>query len=177
MKVFRLMTSNVYTCSPDDTLTDAARIMWDKDCGALPVVDAERRVIAMITDRDICMAAYTRGVPLHALHVSSAMSKGVVTCTMDKNHSDLERLLREKQLRRVPVVDKENRLVGIVTLGDLAHYARESGVLRALAMPAVAKTLAEVTERRDDDHGPRSHAPGTHRHDPSAPRRNSSPPE
>jgi CBS domain-containing protein len=149
MKVRRLMTSNVYTCSPDDTLTDAARIMWDKDCGCLPVVDADRRVLAMITDRDICMAAYTQGVPLHALHVSSAMSKGLITCTPDKSHAYLERLLRDKQLRRVPVVDAEGRLVGIITLGDLAHHARESGLLRAIALPAVGRTLAVVTERRE----------------------------
>jgi CBS domain-containing protein len=149
MKVRRLMTSNVYTCSPDDTLTDAARIMWDKDCGCLPVVDAERRVLAMITDRDICMAAYTQGVPLHALHVSSAMSKGLVTCSPDRSHTEIEQLLRDKQLRRVPVVDGENRLIGIITLGDLAHHARESGLLRALALPAVGRTLAEITERRE----------------------------
>jgi CBS domain-containing protein len=149
MKVSRLMTSNVYTCSPDDTLTDAARIMWDKDCGCLPVVDAERRVLAMITDRDICMAAYTQGVPLHALHVSSAMSRGLVTCSPDRSHADLERLMREKQLRRIPVVDAEGRLLGIITLGDLAHHARESGLFSALALPAIGRTLAEVTERRD----------------------------
>jgi CBS domain-containing protein len=149
MKVHRLMTSNVYTCSPDDTLTDAARIMWDKDCGCLPVVDSDRRVLAMITDRDICMAAYTQGAPLHAARVSSAMSKSLVTCSPDRSHVELERLLRDKQLRRVPVVDGEGRLLGIVTVGDLAMRAQQGGLRGALALPAVGKTLASILERRD----------------------------
>lgn len=149
MKIRQMMTSNVYTCTPDDTLTDAARIMWDKDCGCLPVVDAAGRVLAMLTDRDICMAAYTQGVPLHAACVATAMSKGLITCSPERTHGYLERLLREKQLRRVPVVDDEGHLIGIVTLGDLAHHAERAGLRRALDMPAVARTLAAVTERRD----------------------------
>jgi CBS domain-containing protein len=151
MKIRQLMTSNVYTCRPDDTLTDAARIMWDKDCGALPVVDSENRVLAMITDRDICMAAYTQGVPLHAARVSTAMSRLLVTCSPETSHADLERLLREKQLRRVPVVDDTGRLIGIVTIGDLAHHAQGGALKRALAQPAVAKTLAIITQPRDGD--------------------------
>lgn len=150
MKISRLMTSNVYTCSPDDTLTDAARIMWEKDCGMLPVVDAERRVVAVITDRDICMAAYTQGVPLHAARVSSAMSKQLVTLSPNANVSELEQVLRDKQLRRVPVVDAEGRLLGIATLGDLAHHAR-TGIRSVLELPAVGKTLALVTERREGE--------------------------
>jgi CBS domain-containing protein len=149
MKIRQLMTSNVYTCRADDTLTDAARIMWDKDCGALPVVDSENRVLAMITDRDICMAAYTQGVPLHAARVSTAMSKSLITCSPEHSHADLERLLREQQLRRVPVVDDTGRLIGIVTIGDLAHHAQGGALKRALAQPAVATTLAIITERRD----------------------------
>ncbi len=158
MKIRRLMTSNVYTCSPDDTLTDAARIMWDKDCGCLPVVDADRHVIAMITDRDICMAAYTQGAPLHAARVASAMSKSLITFSPDKSHIELERLLRERQLRRVPVVDAEGRLLGIVTLGDLAHRAQQGGLRRALALPAVGKTLAAIIERRETTGNERSAA-------------------
>jgi CBS domain-containing protein len=148
MKVSDLMTQSVYTCSPDDTLTDAARIMWDKDCGILPVVDAERRVIAMITDRDICMAAFTQGVPLHAAHVALAMSKQVVTATPGQSVGELEEVMRMRQLRRLPVVDAERRLVGIVTLVDIAQHARQSPLRAALLLPGIGKTFAEITERR-----------------------------
>lgn len=141
------MTSNVYTCSPDDTLTDAARVMWDKDVGCLPVVDATGRVVATITDRDICMAAYTTGAPLHAARVATAMSKDLVTCSPDQSVSHLERLLAERQLRRIPVVDSEGRLVGVATLADLAHHAQGGALKRALVQPAVARTLAAVTQR------------------------------
>jgi CBS domain-containing protein len=158
MKIRRLMTSSVYSCSPEDTLTDAARIMWDKDCGCLPVVDADRRVIAMITDRDICMAAYTQGAPLHAARVASAMSKSLVVCSPDASHAELERLLREKQLRRVPVVDDEGHLLGIATLGDLAHRAQQAGLRRPLALTAIGKSLVAILERREPRTGERSAA-------------------
>ena len=163
MRVRHLMTSNVYTCASDDTLTDAARIMWDKDCGCLPVVDSGRRPIAMITDRDVCMAAFTQGVPLHAARVSSAMSKSVVTIARDRTLSELEQLLRERQLRRVPVVDEQGRLVGIATLADLAQHANSGKLRKAFALPAVGKTLAEVTERRDELGPSRDEATGQER--------------
>jgi CBS domain-containing protein len=62
-----------------DDLAAAAAVMWDHDCGCVPVVDSENRPIAMLTDRDVCMAAYTQGLPLRAMSVSSAASKGIFT--------------------------------------------------------------------------------------------------
>ena len=77
MKIQNLMTRDVRTCRREDVLVEAARIMWENDCGSVPVVDAQRHVVGMITDRDICMAAYTRGQRLADMTVESAMSKTI----------------------------------------------------------------------------------------------------
>ena len=77
MQVRQLMNQPAVTCSPRDTLHRAAGLMWEHDCGALPVVDDNGHIAGMITDRDICMAAYTQGRPLHAVPVNEIMSRTV----------------------------------------------------------------------------------------------------
>src|SRR5215831_11707216 len=90
LKIEALMTQNPKCCVPNDTLNRAAQIMWENDCGSLPVVDERGRPIAMITDRDICFCAYTRGLPLSALHVSIAMSRTVVSCSERESLATVE---------------------------------------------------------------------------------------
>lgn len=75
MNVQDVMTRSVTTCLAQDCLYSVARLLWERDCGSLPIVDRDGRPIAMITDRDVCMAAYTTGKPLHELRVATAMSK------------------------------------------------------------------------------------------------------
>lgn len=145
MKVEALMTRNVRACSPNDTLSDAARIMWETDVGCLPVVDETHRVVAMVTDRDICMAAYTNGAPLRDLSVSTAMSKGILCTTPDTSIGDVERLMRDSQIRRVPVVDTVGHLVGLITLGDIARHAQSSPLRLPIEGLGVANTLASIT--------------------------------
>ena len=79
MNVGELMSRDVRTCATSDSLNDAARIMWEADCGCAPVVEADGTVVGMITDRDICMAAYTQGRRLMQMTVESTASKNVVT--------------------------------------------------------------------------------------------------
>jgi CBS domain-containing protein len=124
MRVDQLMTRPVITCSPSDTLAKAAQLMWDNDCGAIPVVGDQGRVVAMITDRDICMAAYTQGSPLHSLRVQGAMSQQLFSCHPGDKVEDAEDLMGKQQIRRLPVLDGEGRPVGLLSLADLA---RESG--------------------------------------------------
>ncbi len=80
MTVRELMTTPVISCTIGDTLGHAARLMWDHDCGAVPVLGAEGKLFGIVTDRDICMAAWTQGKELHAIPVTSAMSKQVYWC-------------------------------------------------------------------------------------------------
>jgi CBS domain-containing protein len=121
MNVEELMTRDVRTCAASDSLNDAARIMWEADCGCVPVVDADGTVVAMITDRDICMAAYTQGRRLMYMTVDSAASKNVVTIGKDESLRRAEELMRTAQVRRLPVIDSEGRIVGLLSLADLAR--------------------------------------------------------
>jgi len=145
MRVEEVMHHPVVTCTVDDNLSTAARLMWEQDCGALPVVDREGRVSSMITDRDICMAAYTKGLRLDEIPVRSAMSKELFSCHSADRVTEAEILMREQQVRRLPVVDAEGRPVGILTLSDLARAAgRAPGRRPAAAEADLLKTLAGV---------------------------------
>jgi CBS domain-containing protein len=147
MKAGELMSRNVQKCSKDDSLEQAARIMWESDIGCVVVTDGEDRPIGTITDRDIAMAAYTQGVRLQDARVESAMAHEVKTCALDSSLGDVEDLMRAAQIRRVPVVHANGKLAGIVALGDIAR-SFQSSPLRATEIPGLAKTLAAVTEPR-----------------------------
>src|SRR5947207_117465 len=120
MDIKRLMKHEVRTCRPDDMLNTAARIMWEEACGCVPVVDAESRPIGFLTDRDICMAAYTQGGPLGELRVESAMARSIVSCGNEDDLAHAMQLMRNNSLRRLPVVDACGVLVGLLSLDDIA---------------------------------------------------------
>jgi CBS domain-containing protein len=124
--------------------------MWDNDCGCVPVVDQKRRVVGIITDRDVCMAAYTQGGPLRALRVSSAMSKQVYSCKPEDTLTAAEESMRAKQIRRLPVTDADGLLVGIVSLNDIAREAQHerSQAKREITTDEVGVTLAAVCSPR-----------------------------
>jgi CBS domain-containing protein len=152
MRVEELMTKSLRTCRPDDTLSQAARIMWEADCGAVPVVsgDGEGRVVGIVTDRDACMAAYTRGQALEQLHVREAMATDLRCCRPSDTLAEAETAMRSAQVRRLPVVDESGHLVGLVSLADLAREAaRERGSKRpAIGEDEVGDTLAAICEPR-----------------------------
>ena len=154
MKVQMKMTTPARTCIPTDTLARAAQLMWESDCGSLPVVDVAGAPIGMVTDRDICMAAYTQGERLDAISVRVAMSRSLYTCFMTDTLATAEATMRLHQVRRLPVIDDDGRLAGIVSLGDLVRNAHETtgllGVLRsrdALGAEAILHTLMAVSAR------------------------------
>ena len=150
MRVEQLMTRDVRTCRSEDSLAAAAQAMWERDCGCVPVIDAEAKVIGMLTDRDICMAAWIKGRNLHEIRVSEAMSPRPVACRIDEVAEIAEALLREYGIRRLPVVDHDGRLAGLLSLADLACEARrENGRLwREVDSLGVALTLADICQPR-----------------------------
>lgn len=149
MHARQLMTTNVLSCREEDSLERAAQLMWEGDVGAIPVVDAERRLIGLITDRDICMAAYTQGCGLAARSVGGVMSQEVYTCRPGDSVAFVEEQMRRHQVRRLPVVD-DGRLVGIVSLNDLALTAGKRRVFKTgrVTLAGVATTLARICEHR-----------------------------
>ena len=129
MKVEQLMTKEIASCTPNWSLNEAARLMWENDCGCIPVTsdDAMNRVVGMITDRDICMTAYFCGVTLSDLHVRDAMSKDPICCRPSTTHEEAEAMMCNARVRRIPVVDDAGGLLGILSLADLVraqHSAR-----------------------------------------------------
>ncbi len=152
MKVADLMTKNVRSCAPTCTLNDAAREMWENDCGVVPVVDAGRTVVGMITDRDICMAAYTRGRPLGEIPVDQVMARKLLTCRPDTALTQAEETMRTAQIRRMPVTDERGALVGLISLNDIARAATtRNGRTAKSSGPnpeTVLRTLAGIGERR-----------------------------
>jgi CBS domain-containing protein len=124
MKVKDLQTSDVRTCSPDTNLAAAAQIMWECDCGVVPVVDDDHMLLGMITDRDICIATTTRSAAPADIQVRSVMTTGTVHfCRPDDNVRDVLATMGTHRVRRLPVLDKTNRVVGILSLSDLVRRA------------------------------------------------------
>lgn len=119
MQVKQIMSQPVATCRSNDPLHIAAQRMWDSDCGVVPVVNDEGCAVAMITDRDICMAAYTQGKPLAEIEVRSAMSHEFFSCGPNDSLQEVEEMMRSHSIRRVPVLDEVGRPVGIVSMNDL----------------------------------------------------------
>jgi CBS domain-containing protein len=127
MTVRELQTSNVKTVSPDTDLAVVAKLMWEGDCGAVPVVTDDRKVIGMITDRDICIAAATRAKPPAEIRAGEVITNhGVHAVKPDDDVRVAMRTMRKHKVRRLPVVDREQRLAGIVSINDLAINASPS---------------------------------------------------
>jgi CBS domain-containing protein len=126
-KVKDLMTQPVFFCSSSDPASTAARIMWEHDCGIVPVVDEDRRLAGIVTDRDICMAAYLQGRPPAEIAIDTFMTREPSSCHPDDELIWAEHLMSERQVHRVPVVDSRGTLIGMLSMSDLAREARHSG--------------------------------------------------
>jgi CBS domain-containing protein len=143
------MRKRVYVCAPDDSLARAAQLMWEKDLGCLPVCGPGRKALAMLTDRDISMAAFMQWKHLAETSVESAMSRSLCACSPDDDLAQAEQLMRANQVRRLPVVDAEGVLIGLLSLGDVARYVRQhTPHSDAAAQQRLAETLAAICEPR-----------------------------
>jgi CBS domain-containing protein len=146
MKIEEIMTRNVRSCGPNDTLNSAAQIMWDCDCGCVPVVDDMAKAVGMITDRDVCMAAHFQGAPLAAVPVGAVMATDLAVCHPEDTVATVAAMMRARQVRRLPVVDADGRLVGVVSLADVARAAAANR--RAVRAGELAETLEGICTRR-----------------------------
>jgi len=148
MRVEELMTKDVMTCREHDSLATAARIMWECDCGIVPVVDGEGHLVGTITDRDVCMAAFTQGRTLDQIPVSTASSKIVYSVKPDDSLGAAEALMRDGSVRRLPVVDGEGRVRGLLSLADLARRSQSHSRSDGASATAIARTLAAISRPR-----------------------------
>lgn len=153
MKVEQLMRHDVKVCAETDTLNRPAQMMWDRDCGCVPVISAngDGKIVGVVTDRDIAMAAYTQGKQLWAIPVSEAIAHKVIACHANDGIGQAEALMRDNQVRRLPVLDQNERLVGILSLNDVAREAQRqasTGKRAEVTENAVAETLASICQSR-----------------------------
>jgi CBS domain-containing protein len=137
MQVRDVMTKNVKTVSPNDAIQKAAAIMSDNNIGVLPVCENDR-LLGIVTDRDIAVRAVARGKAPSGCQVREVMSTGVKYVLEDEQSQAVARSMARLKIRRLPVLNREERLVGIVSLGDLAmkQYGTAAAVLREVSLPA-----------------------------------------
>jgi CBS domain-containing protein len=152
MKVSSVMNPNVETVRADDTLAQAAMVMWRKDCGLVPVVDeSDRRVLGAITDRDICMATSTKSANPDAVKVKETMASQVVTiCGDEEVETALDRM-KEHQVHRLPVVDRADRLTGIISFSDIVRMASTDGRMRSIGDHDLVATYRTIKAPREGD--------------------------
>lgn len=162
MKVKDVMSAEVRTCSPNNDLGRAAQIMWEGDCGIVPVVEPDDYLVGVVTDRDACMAAYTQGRTLAAVRTGDVMSRQLRTLRPEEDAEAAGAAMGKLRVRRLPVVDGLGRLVELLPGGSRPrHRAREAprgaaraGVLRArcpvpgfVALGSAGDTRGRATER------------------------------
>jgi predicted transcriptional regulator len=131
------MTRGVRTIAPHDTLVAAAQAMEELDIGALPVCDGDR-LVGMLTDRDIVIRAVAQSCAIEDTKVADVMTEDTVCCFEDQSIDEVQEQMSDSQIRRVPVVDREKHLVGMLSLGDLAVKGggRMDDTLEAISQPA-----------------------------------------
>jgi predicted transcriptional regulator len=135
MKVKDVMHSTVTWVEPGTSIRQIANKMRDQDIGAIPVGEHDR-LIGMITDRDICCRGLADGRDSGTLTARDVMSKPILYCRSDDNIADAVQLMEKKKVRRLPVIDKNKRMVGMLSLGDISHKVKRD--LSAEIMKAVS---------------------------------------
>jgi CBS domain-containing protein len=147
MKVAEMMTRGVRTARPDDTIIGAAKLMAQCDCGALPVEDQDR-LVGMITDRDIVVRALAQGRA--DARIADVMSKDIKYCFEDEEVDAVAHNMADIQMRRLPVVDRNKRLVGILSLGDIART--EQWQVSASALHGISETSSNHASSESRPH-------------------------
>jgi CBS domain-containing protein len=142
MQINEVMTPNAECISPDATLHEAAARMKTLDVGSLPVWDGSR-LVGMLTDRDITVRSVSDGQDPRKQQVREIMTSEVTFCFTDQDVTEVAKLMQDKQIRRLPVLDRDRRLAGIVSLGDLAVEAGDDRlmgqVLEGISEPAAQR--------------------------------------
>jgi len=142
MRVEEIMTKDVSSCAPATNAAAAAEIMWNKNCGSLPIVEDGGRVVGMVTDRDLFIALGTRNERAGDLQVGEIMNHDVSLCAPDDDIRVALTTMATKQVHRLPVVDRDGALQGILSIDDVVLRAQSDGLSKE-----VLKTMKAVCDR------------------------------
>jgi CBS domain-containing protein len=151
MKVKDVMTRDVQVCTPDMNLAAAAMIMWENDCGCVPVMNPDDcRVIGVITDRDICIGVASKGRKASDITVTEVFSGNLYACNSEDNIRDALKLMRAEKVRRLPVISANGTLEGIVSMNDIVLHAEDARgkKMSELSYEDVSLTMKEICDHR-----------------------------
>jgi CBS domain-containing protein len=147
MKAKDVMTLNVKVCRPDLNLAEAVEIMWNGDCGFLPVVNERDQIAGVITDRDICIAVGTRDVRASDIAVGDVMTDRAFVCLPETDIHEALEIMRTRKVRRLPVVNSEALVEGVLSLDEVAVSADPTAKSRSeLSLADVAVTLKAISQ-------------------------------
>ena len=150
MKVKDIMMGTPCYCQPETNLASATELMWNADCGFLPVESAEGKVIGVITDRDICVALGTRNRPAGEVTVAEVLTGKLYSCAPDDDIHMALQTLKEAAVRRLPVISHNGTLVGVLSMDDILLRAQPSSLGKEpeLSSDEVIRTFRSITQRR-----------------------------
>jgi CBS domain-containing protein len=153
MKVRDDMMGSPYYCQPENNLGSATELMWNANCGFLPVQSAEGKVVGVITDRDICIALGTRNCRASEVTVGEVMSGELHTCAPDDDIHVALQTMREAKIRRLPVLAKNGTLVGVLSMDDILFRAEPQSLGKEpeLSSDEVVRTFRLIAQRGDRD--------------------------
>ena len=145
MKVRDLMTTNAVSCRPDTNLAAVGALMWEHDCGLIPVVDDTERVSGVITDRDICIALSTRDKQPSRITAREITTAPAFVCSPDDDIQAALITMSRERLHRLPVVNRDRGLVGILSINDVVSHAEKSlGKRPGISYEDVVQTLQAI---------------------------------
>lgn len=153
MRVEEIMSRPARTCFATDSLNVPAQLMWDCDIGCIIVVDDEDRPVGLVTDRDLCMAAYTTGKPLQDIPAHVAMAQIVHSCPRRASLRAAMEIMRTEKLHRLPVLDESGRAIGLVSMSDLVREAKASDyqeVIEAISLIVEPRTPGAIVIESGD---------------------------
>lgn len=148
--VENVMTREVEACGPEENLSAAASIMWRRDCGVVPVVDESRSVVGVVTDRDICMALATRPQVASEVRVADVMSREVRCCNAVDDIQEALETMRRERLRRLPVVDGEGKLAGVLSVSDIVLHSDRGKGKRHVSHREVMSLLKAICQPHEE---------------------------
>ena len=150
MRIRDVMTGDPKFCFADDSVIDAACIMRDEHVGVVPVVESEenRHVVGVVTDRDLCLGVVAEGQDPAEVRVDQCMTNKVICCSQDDALEDVTELMQENQIRRVPVVNEDGELEGIVSLADIVGRTKLRSAETLQTLKCVSQPSAEASKPR-----------------------------
>jgi CBS domain-containing protein len=140
MKVKDIMTTDLKTCTPDTTVAEAAHLMWDGDCGILPVVD-DGELVGVVTDRDMYIALATRNARASHVKVGAVATKKLATCAPEDDVTAALATMKQVRVRRLPVVGFGDTVIGMLSINDILLAA---GTGKAVGNEEVVETLQAI---------------------------------